>query len=202
MSDHKQTAVSRDELLAMLPDLDVVEVVDTLPEPSESREEQLETMRALVQKHEDETLHQVEAPDLERTLESLRSIRDSNIQDLFYIDEHGHERNHRISDLPESVAKSISSVKVTQVKPARLKPGSTETLYDADGEEVMVVEQTTQIEIKFWDKNNANDKLMRYHGAYKKDNEQVQPTTGEDMLTLLVDMAGAAGLPQPENNDA
>lgn len=203
LSETPSIAVSREELLSELPELDTAPIVtETLPAPiEESREQQLDAMRALVSEHEDESLHQVESPDLEQTLATLRSIRDSNIQDLMYVDNNGQEQLHRLTDLPRHITASIASVKVRQVQRRGVRTGA-ETLYTEDGEEVIVNDQVVDIEIKFWNKNDAADKLMRYHGAYKKDNEQVTPNTGDEMLGLLVDMAGAGGLPQPKSNDA
>jgi len=170
-----------------------------------SKQEQINLMRESVIANENTSLHVVESPELEKTLKTLRHIRDVSIKDLMQVDEHGNEHMIQISDLPDEVAAAIASVKMKINHRGRVgRKGNApvyETLYDEDGEEVLVADHLVEIDIKFWDKLSAADKLMRYEGAFERDNEQ-KKTKPEEMMDMLIELAGADGLPTPTDNNA
>lgn len=151
-------------------------------------------MQQLLLKHEDTQLNRVEDPDLARVLAELRNLAHSNIADLFeceevmeYIgadnDDEGIYKNatrlkvRDITKLPREITACIQSIKVTN------KP---------DGDVV---------EIKMYDKQVSLDKLMRFHGAYMRDNEQNSNKT-QGVMDLLLSSIGSQGMPTIANNDA
>lgn len=151
-------------------------------------------MQELLLKHESTSLHKVEDPDLERVLRELRTLAHSNIADVFqcetvseYIGLDANEnevwqKSQRltvkdITTLPREISACIQSVKVTST---------------AKGDVV---------EVKLYDKQVSLDKLMRFHGAYVKDNEQIN-AGNEGVMDLLLVSIGSTGLPVMENNNA
>lgn len=190
-----------EELDALLADFEAFESGEE--EEELSMEEQVALMRQSVIENEKESLHLIESPELEKTLQVLRDIRDVTIKDFMEVDKHGNERAIPITELPDNVAMGVSSIKMKINHRGRVGKGKPiyETLYDAEGEEVLVADQVVELEIKLWDKNAAVEKLMRYEGAYEKDNDQ-KKGAADEMMDVLVEMAGAGGLPTIAKNDA
>lgn len=73
-----------------------------------------------------------------------------------------------IKDWTEDSARSVSSIKVLELK-------------DANGNLIGFTK-----EVKFWDKNASLDKLMRHIGGYKVDNEQKSPLENLSPEALLL----------------
>ena len=174
------------------PDPDAVH--DHLVEGSEEPDV-IQAMQQLLLRHEDTQLHKVEDPDLVRALDEIKYLAHSNIADMYESSEHmeyvGIDDDERdvykpvkrltlkdITRLPREISACIQSVKVT----SRI-----------DGDVV---------EVKLYDKHPALDKLMKYHGAYVKDNEQKAPGDQGGIMNLLMASIGSQGMPTIENNDA
>jgi len=163
-------------------------------EPVKDESDVVQAMQQLLLAHEDTQLHRVEDPDLVRVLDELRMLAHSNIADVFtceevleYIgkdeDENDiYEKTKRlrvqdITQLPREVSACIQSVKVTSGP-----KGDT-------------------VDIKMYDKQVSLDKLMRFHGAYMRDNEQ-QGVSNDNIMDLLLSSIGSQGMPTIDNNDA
>ena len=155
----------------------------------------IHAMQQLLLRHEDTQLHKIEDPDLVRALDEIKYLAHSNIADMYESSEHmeyvGIDDDERdvykpvkrltlkdITTLPREISACIQSVKVT----SRI-----------DGDVV---------EVKLYDKHPALDKLMKYHGAYVKDNEQQRPSDQGGIMNLLMASIGSQGMPTIENNDA
>jgi hypothetical protein len=130
-----------------------------------------------------------------RVLNELRHIAHSNIADVFQCDEVmeyiGVDDNEKdvyrrtsrmrvrdITTLPREVSACIQSVKVTS---------------KLEGDVV---------EVKMYDKQVSLDKLMRFHGAYIRDNEQLRESASEGIMDLLLSSIGSQGMPTIEDNSA
>lgn len=154
----------------------------------------IEAMQQLLLKHEDTQLHRVEDPDLERVLKELRNIAHTNIADVFkseevmeYIGEDAdgaavHRKVTRLGvrdldTLPRDITACIQSIKCTSTPRGDV------------------------IEVKMYDKLVSLDKLMRFHGAYMRDNEQ-QSKKSDGIMDLLLASIGSSGLPIITNNEA
>ena len=164
-------------------------------DPTGDEPDVIAAMQQLLLRHEDTQLHKVEDPDLVRALDEIKYLAHSNIADLYESSEHmeyvGIDDDERdvykpvkrltlkdITTLPREISACIQSVKVT----SRI-----------DGDVV---------EVKLYDKHPALDKLMKYHGAYVKDNEQKAPGDQGGIMNLLMASIGSQGMPTIENNDA
>lgn len=169
------------------------EVHDEIDEGDESTDV-IHTMQELLLAHEDTQVNRVEDPDLVRVLGELRGIAHSNVADIFQCEEVltyiGLDENEKeiyestsrlkvrdITKLPREVSACIQTVKVTSGP-----KGDT-------------------VEVKMYDKMVSLDKLMKFHGAYVKDNEQTQNSNG-NILDLLLSSIGSQGMPTIENNNA
>lgn len=129
-------------------------------------------------------------PELKAVVDEISLIAFSNIADLLeshtIFDAVGLDEDNNavyqprtfmaykdFTSLPRSVTAAVSSVKI-------------------DGDKV---------EIKMYDKQAAQDKLMKFHGGYAKDNKQVNAPQ-DRLLDMLFSSAEETGLPTPTNNDA
>lgn len=148
----------------------------------------------LVAYRETDTTAQAYDPELMRVIQELESIAFSNIVALYEcrsvweacgVDEFGEtqfqltERLHLrdFTQLPEAVTACIQTVKIKHER----------------GGDV--------IELKFYDKLNALEKLMRFRGGYAKENEQ-RANAGNTLMDMIFGAATDQGLPVPKNNDA
>ena len=155
----------------------------------------VQAMQQLLLKHEDTQLHRVEDPDLVRCLDELRGLAHYNMADLYEsgevmecvgVDEEDNDvfkpifrlTLKDITKLPRHISACIQSVKVTKTR----------------GGDV--------VEVKMHDKHPALEKLMKYHGAYQKDNEQQRNDDNAGVMNLLMASIGSQGMPTIENNDA
>lgn len=138
-------------------------------------------------------------PELQEVLNESRAVAMSNFQDMMEVDpQTGAERFKRICDMPRHVAAAISSIKVRQVGRIPLDTVGGD-VYDEEGNPVNMGIRTTEVQIKLWDKGKSLDALLRYHGAFEKDNAQKTSSTQEffdDLVTLI----GSNGLPEPGTN--
>lgn len=167
---------------------------DALEEEDPSDGDVIEAMQQLLLAHEQTDLHRVEDPELERVLNELRAVAHSNIADVFEsqvvreyvgVDEDDKEVWQSvnrmlvkdITTIPRAISACIQTVKVTH------KPGG------------------DVIEVKMYDKLVSIDKLMRFYGAYQRDNEQQAKGT-EGVMDLLLASIGSQGLPVIEDNRA
>jgi phage terminase small subunit len=80
---------------------------------------------------------------------------------------------------PDDIAGAISSVEVSE-----------QSDVVGEDESTRVVAERTK-KIKLWDKNSALDKLFRYHGLYRHDNEQVTPVPQELSIHMTPEEATA-----------
>lgn len=172
---------------------------EDMPEPEMYMEDDDEpdvvrAMQQLLLKHEDTQVNRIEDPNLVRVLEELRTLAHSNIADVFeceqvmeYIGEDDNDEGiyksisrlkvRDLSTLPREVSACIQSIKVSS---------------RASGDVV---------EVKMYDKQVSLDKLMRFHGAYVRDNEQ-QGDQNKGVMDLLLSSIGSQGMPTIINNDA
>ena len=151
-------------------------------------------MQAMLIEHERAGAHQVENPALTRVLDELQSVAYANIADFFEhaqasvitgIDDEGEaivggfERLalKDITRLPRHLSASVKKIKCTR------KPTG------------------DVIELEMVDKLSALDKLMRYHGAYERDNAQTAAGVSTTM-DFLLSAIGGGGLPTLEDNSA
>lgn len=165
--------------------------LDPPAEPEPESEDPVVRMQQLLIAHEQAHLHEVEDPELVRTLDEIRTLAFSNIADIFHhvtdevitgvtdegeahIDTFERLAVTDITRLPRHVSGAIKKVKCTR---------------RATGD---------QIEVEMYDKQVALEKLMRYHGAYVEDNRQ----RGSSVLDVLLGSIGTTGLPQIEDNSA
>lgn len=199
-SQHAQPTPTMDERIAQL-DAALATAAPRAPEPppvaaSDEDSDVVQAMQQLLIKHEDTQLHKVEDPELIKVLNELRALSFSNIADVFetrsvleYIGVDEHEKDvfqevrrltvKDIHTLPREVSAAIQSIKVTA---------------KADGD---------VIEVKLYDKQVSLDKLMRFHGAYVKDNEQLtNEHAGDQIFDLLLSSISGHGMPVIENNNA
>lgn len=166
-----------------------------LEEPvAASESDAVEAMQELLLRHEQEHLHEVEDPGLVRALDEIRSIAHSNIADVF---EHVAVESYAgVDDEGEVITSSFDRLQVSDITklPRHVSAAIKEVRVErrADGDVITV---------KLYDKLVALDKLLRYHGAYERDNAQrAKGATG--VLELLMSSIGAAGLPVIEDNRA
>ena len=168
-----------------------VELIEAAPEDVSA----VEAMQQLLLKHEKTDLHRVEDPDLERVLKELRNIGHSNIIDVFTaenvmqyigVDDDGNDvYNNRqritikdLHDLPREVTACIQQLDVK---------------HGPEGD---------TIRVKMYDKQIALDKLMKFHGAYMRDNEQQAKDHNHGVMDLLLASIGAEGLPERSRTTA
>ena len=189
------------EIQAMIDELDSpstpstppidIELIETTPDDVSA----VQAMQQLLLKHEKTDLHRVEDPDLERVLAELRNIGHSNIIDVFSsetvmeyigVDDNGNDvYNNRqritikdLHDLPREVTANIQQLDVK---------------HGPEGD---------TIRVKMYDKQIALDKLMKFHGAYARDNEQQAKDHNHGVMDLLLASIGAEGLPEIQDNSA
>lgn len=102
-----------------------------------------------------------------RTLAELRALMHSDVRRLFA----GHGGLRNVGELDDDTARAIASVKVRRLAGQK----------DAEPEEI--------VEIKFWDKNAALDKGMKYLGLFERDNRQqasaIVPQNPEQQREML-----------------
>ena len=167
----------------------------------EAREQSitLDEMEELVLKHQDEGLHKVRTRAQIEIAQELRNITHSDIADILFEDENGVLRLHKLTDLPSSITRTIKKIKLRRdrVRGPRV--------YDSDGE----VEENYQdmsgevVEIEFWDKISAADKLMRHYGGYETDNKQKGDANARSLDSLLASISdqGLPSLEAPVSSD-
>ena len=172
---------------------DVVPLIAIAPDEGEEGDVVV-AMQELLLRHEQTSLNRVEDPDLERVLQELRGIAHSNIADIFemrvvseYIGLDNDEQEiwqqverlcpKDITRLPREISACIQSIKITR------KP------------------EGDVIEVKMYDKQISLDKLMRFHGAYVRDNEQVADAN-RGAIDLILSSIGSQGLPVITDNSA
>lgn len=139
--------------------------------------EVIEAMKELVRKHERETAHLVENAELDIILSEIRAVALANIVDLFET-RGGAMYIKDLESLPRHVSAGIASIQVKRDK--------------IDGEIFEI------IDFKMHPKMPAANMLMRYHGAYEKDNEQ----RGVDSMDMLLSYIGGSGISEIEDNTA
>ena len=160
----------------------LAELDEPAPAPAPSPDDPIQAMQELLLRHEQSDIHRVEDPDLARCLAELRTLAHSNIMDVFEseqvmeyigVDDKGEDVYHArqrlsvkdLTSLPREITACIQQI---EVKPT------------ADGDIVRV---------RMYDKQISLDKLMRFHGAYVRDNEQINDNSqnGGNGFTTLSD---------------
>lgn len=153
----------------------------------------VQAMQALLLKHEGHVA-QVEDPDLIRALSEIRALAYSNISDLFSHVE--HDIIDGIDDQGEPIVSSFERLSVVDI--TRLPRHVSAAI-----KKVKITRRSNgdQIEVEMYDKLVSLDKLMRYHGAYERDNAQ-SAAANQGALDLILASIGGGGLPKPSDNAA
>ena len=184
---------SEAEIQAMLDELDAPQP-QPQPEPT-TESDAVQAMQQLLLKHEKSDLHRVEDPDLARCLSELRTLAHSNIIDVFQseqvmeyigVDDNGKDvyntrQQMSVKDLNTLPRELTACIQQIDIKPT------------PDGD---------IIRIRMYDKQIALDKLLRFHGAYKRDNEQQANDQNHGVMDLLLSAIGSDGLPTIQDNSA
>lgn len=166
----------------------------TTPDPDMILVDPVEAMQQLLLKHEAAHLHEVEDPELVRVIDEIKSIAFANIADLY---EHiAVESIVGVDHEGEAIFSSFERLTVTDITrlprhvSAAIKSVKVKRMNDGD-----------VIEVVMHDKSTSLDKLMRYHGAYERDNKQ-QAKGASEVMGLLLSSIGSAGMPTIVDNSA
>ena len=151
----------------------------------------LSEMEELVLKHQEEGLHKIRTKGQIETANQLRELARSDIADLMYEDEEGNLRMHKLSDLPPEITRTIKKIKFKQENTRGKR------IYDSDGNASGGDDSVTTgiLEVEFWDKMGALDKLMRHYGGFEQDNKQKVDPLSRKLDSLLTSISDT-GLPK------
>ena len=162
---------------------------------SEPESDMVLAMQELLLKHEDTNANRVEDPDLERVLRELRNLGHSNIADVFKCE----DVMEYIGVDPETEQDVFKTIQRLTVRDITKMPREVSACIQSV--KVTTTPRGDVVEVKMYDKQVSLDKLMKFHGAYARDNEQ-RSDTGNSVMDLLLGAIGSKGLPTIENNDA
>lgn len=145
-----------------------------------SEQEAINNAQDLILKHEAADGNDIVSKELSSVLTELRTIGFSNIADVFQTTPFG-VRIQSPDQLPRAVSAAIKSVKIKRHVEGR-------------GENA---EEFEMMEIQFYDKLGALEKLMRYHGGYAKEKEQEGNAVMEAMK-MMMGVTARKGLVSPK----
>ena len=167
------------------------------PQPTEPEPESdaVQAMQELLLRHEQTDLHRVEDPDLKRVLNELRGIAYSNIVDIF--------KSEQVMQYigVDDKGKDVYSTK-TQITVADLHDLPREVTACIQQIDIRPTPEGDVIRVKMYDKQIALEKLMKFHGAYFRDNEQQAKDQQHSVMDLLLASIGSDGLPEIQDNSA
>ena len=175
-------------------EIGVIEEVGELVDDEVVFAQQLSPTEQMLMEHRDEHADAYVDRDTRRLVSELEAVAFANIADLYEgrqifeqcgFDDEG-EPEYQLMDrillkdftkLPREVTAAIKDIKIK-----RERSGDT-------------------VEIKMHDKLGSIDKLMRFHGAYARENEQKKSSV-DSFLDSLLGAVNAQGLPVPNGVDS